>query len=184
MIRTLVCLHAAMAILVPTAVSAQSSSAPEDSAAAAASETRGSRIYYGGSISFDIGSDYTRISLTPHLGYKLSSKVSLGTKVRYEYLNDRRGPFNHDSHNYGGSVFSRYRFIPALYGHAEYSYMSYGYNNGRWGVPFLLVGAGYSHPMGDYASFYAEVLFDLINDENSPYDSGSPRLSFGISMGF
>jgi hypothetical protein len=31
---------------------------------------------------------------------------------------------------------------------------------------------------------FAEVLFDVINDPNSPYKSGDPFVSFGAGVGF
>jgi hypothetical protein len=164
---------------------AQSSPAPADtSEAEGAPRARGSRVFFGGAISFNVWNDYTQLSLEPHVGVRLTAKVSVGGKLRYEYLNDRRGSLDYDSHNYGGSIFSRYRITPALFAQVEYAYMSYDFAPERRGVPFLLVGGGYSAPLGKNAVFYAEVLIDLIQDEHSPYEAWSPRLALGISVGF
>lgn len=183
MTRFFACLLVLVAGLAPAVSGAQTPPAPADSVARADSVS-GSWGYFGGGVSFDIGGEYTRISLTPQLGVNLTRRLSLGANLRYQYINDRRLTVSRESHNYGGGLFSRYRFIPQLYGHLEYSYMSYGFATGRRGVPFLLLGVGYSHSVGKNVSFYGELLVDLIDDEDSPYDTGEPRLNFGIQTGF
>ena len=88
------------------------------------------------------------------------------------------------SHNYGASIFSRYRVIPQLYGHAELAYMSYDFPLGREGVPFLLLGGGYSQPISKSAWLFFEILFDVINDGSSPYGKWEPFIGLGIAVGF
>jgi hypothetical protein len=100
-----------------------------------------------------------------------------------------------NSSNYGGSIFARYRIIPQIYAHAEYVYFSYeqissinfsgnSYNTERVWVPFLLLGGGVSQMVSPGVWVFAEVLFDVINDPNSPYKSGDPFVSFGVGVGF
>ena len=147
------------------------------------------RVYYGGIVGLSFG-DYFRISLEPYLGYKLTPKASVGGKIRYEYIEDKR--YNDEkltSSNYGGSVFTRYRLHPRVYAHGEFAYMSYKYKisnleSDRSWVPFLLLGGGLVQRAGARTSLYVEVLWDVLQDANSPYDSSTPFVSIGVGVGF
>ncbi len=86
-----------------------------------------SNIFYGGQIGLSFG-DYFRLRIAPLMGWVLDSKSSVGFKLAYEYINDKRYDPATVYHNYGASVFYRYRFIPQLYGHAEFAYASYQYS--------------------------------------------------------
>jgi len=156
-----------------------------------------SRWYYGGNIGFSFWNDYFYLGVYPLVGYKVTPKLSLGAKIGYAYISDDRyEPFPAlNTSNYGASIFSRYRIIPQLYAHAEFAYWSYEnissfntvnntYNTERYWVPYLLLGGGYSQNIGPNVWLFAEVLFDVINDENSPYESGEPFISFGAGVGF
>ncbi|HEX7878140.1 MAG TPA: hypothetical protein VF720_01945 [Candidatus Eisenbacteria bacterium] len=146
-----------------------------------------SRIYYGGSAVVGFGNP-DHVGFFPSLGYKLSPRVSIGGEIGYEYLkyDGVKNGFN----NYGGSLFSRVKLTPRLFGHAEYQAISTELatsplsDNERVVVPYLLVGGGMIQPISANASAYAEVLFDVLQDENSPYDSGEPFISFGVGVGF
>jgi hypothetical protein len=156
-----------------------------------------SKWYYGGNIGFSFWNDYFYLGVYPLVGYKVTPKLSIGTKIGYAYISDDRyEPFPAlNTSNYGASIFSRYRIIPQLYAHAEFAYWSYenissfnsvnnNYNTERYWVPYLLLGGGYSQNIGPNVWLFAEVLFDVINDENSPYESGEPFISFGAGVGF
>ena len=148
-----------------------------------------SKIYYGGGIGFSFWGDYFRISIEPLVGYKITPQLSGGLKLMYEYVNDSRYSVDVTSNNYGASVFARYRVIPQFFLHAEYAYYSYKYStefgesNRNW-VPFLLLGGGYSQQVGKNTWLYAQLLWDVIQDDNSPYEAGDPWVSIGVSVGF
>jgi len=151
-------------------------------------QNKGNKIYFGGSVGFMFGS-YTRISLYPILGYKFTPKLSGGVKVYYEYVKDKRYPHTYESSSYGAGLFARYRIIPQLYIHAEYAEINYDiYPNqqdaGRVWVPFLYLGAGFSQRMGGNAWLNAQILFDVLQDPNSPYGSWEPIYSIGVGVGF
>jgi hypothetical protein len=146
------------------------------------------RVYYGGIVGLSFG-DYFRISLEPYVGYKLTPKASVGGKIRYEYIEDKRYEEKLTSSNYGGSIFTRYRLIPQIYAHGEFAYMSYKYKisereSDRSWVPFLLLGGGLVQRAGARTSLYVEVLWDVLQDDNSPYDSSTPFVSIGVGVGF
>ncbi len=147
-----------------------------------------SKVYYGGTLGLSFG-DYFRISIEPYVGYKVSPKFSLGGKIRYEYIEDKRYSEKLTSSNYGGSVFTRYHLVPRVYAHGEFAYMSYNYQTSnleseRQWVPFLFLGGGLVQRAGARTSLFVEVLFDVLQDDKSPYDSGSPFVSVGVGVGF
>ena len=146
-----------------------------------------SKVYYGGTVGLSFG-DYFRISLEPYVAYKVTPKFSLGGKVRYEYIEDKRYSEKLTSSNYGGSVFTRYRLIPQIYAHGEFAYMSYKYQTSnlesqREWIPFLLLGGGLVQRAGARTAMYVEVLWDVLQDDNSPYDSSTPFVGVGVGVG-
>lgn len=155
-------------------------------AEAATQQSHESRVYYGGSVIVSFG-DVNRIGIYPMIAYKFTPKLSLGAEVGYEWL--KYDNFDETANNYGGSIFTRYRLIPRLYAHAEYQMVNYEIftsttTSERDWVPFLLVGGGFAQPMGRNAWTYVEVLFDVLNDDNSPYEDGEPFISIGVGVGF
>lgn len=148
----------------------------------------GKKLYFGGSVIFNVGS-YTRIGIYPMVGFKILPKLSVGAKIGYEYIKDKRWSEDYETSNYGYSLFSRLRILRNLYAHVEFQstnydlYDSYGNSNREW-VNYLLLGGGYSQPLGGNVRLNAQVLFDVLQSENSPYKSWEPIFSVGISAGF
>lgn len=147
------------------------------------------KIYYGGNIGLSFGS-YTHIGIYPLIGFKITPKLSTGVKITYQYIKDNRySGVTYSTSNYGGSVFARYRIIPQLYLHSEYEVLNYelynavGESNRTW-VPFLYVGAGFSQRLGGNAWLNIQVLFDVLQNANSPYNQWEPFYSVGVGVGF
>ncbi len=151
-------------------------------------QKKSDKIYYGGNIGLSFGS-YTMIAIRPLVGYKLTPQLSGGAKLSYEYIKDTRYTSTHNASNYGGSLFARYRVVQPVYLHAEYAAMNYqlyntlGDSNREW-VPFLLLGGGYSQQIGSNTWVNAQILFDVLQNSNSPYRSGEPFYSIGVGVGF
>jgi hypothetical protein len=111
----------------------------------------------------------------------------LGAQVGYEYAN-YDGPGGEAS-NYGGAVFARYRVIPQLYVHGEGRYVNYELYDvaddaTREWVPFILLGGGFVQRVSARTSAYVEVLFDVLQNDRSPYDNWEPSVRVGIAVGF
>jgi hypothetical protein len=155
-------------------------------APAAAPQSAESKVYYGGTVSLSFG-DVFVIGLHPMIAYKLTPRLSAGVEASYEYVN--YDVPDESAHNYGGSVFSRFRLVPQLYAHAEYQVINYEIftlsgGSSREAVPFVWLGGGFSQPIGPRTWAYVEVLFDVLQDDNSPYSDWEPLYSFGVSVGF
>ena len=150
-------------------------------------EPAGRNVFFGGTIGLSFGS-YFRVSVQPMVGYNFSQKFSGGFKLGYEYINDTRSEPTLTWNNYGASVFGRFRFIPQAYLHAEFAYVNYGaktanFESERIWVPFLYLGAGYYQPLSPRTALFVEVLFDVLQDSNSPYDDWQPMISVGVVAG-
>ena len=174
-----------------TTKSSQPTSPPE------VQQSQPSKWYYGGTVGFNFWGDYFYLSVNPLVGYQVSPKFSVGGKVQYAYINDQRyAGLELTSHNYGAGIFTRYRPIYQIYLHAEFDYASYedytiydplvgdpyAESERNW-VPFLLLGGGFVQHVGPNASVYVEVLFDVLQNENSPY-GWDPIISIGGGVGF
>ena len=149
-----------------------------------------SRWYYGGNIGLSFWNNYTYLGIFPLVGYKVSPKFSVGGKLGYAYYSQNNSDFS--SHNYGGSIFTRYRVVPQFYLHGEFAYWSYerqtfvNLQSGteRVWVPFLFLGGGFAQMVSPNVWVFVEVLFDVIQDEKSPYGDWDPFVSFGVGVGF
>jgi hypothetical protein len=144
-------------------------------------------MFFGGTVGVSFGS-YFRLSVQPMVGWNLTQKFSAGFKLGYEYINDKRYTPTVTWHNYGASTFGRFRFIPQAYLHAEFAYVNYGaktehYENERVWVPFLYVGGGYIKSLTPKTALFVEVLFDVLQDSNSPYEAWQPMISIGVMAG-
>jgi hypothetical protein len=151
-----------------------------------------SKIFYGGNINFAFWNEYFYIGLYPMIGYKLTTGLAAGARIGYAYISDGRYNPTLKSDNYGAGVFARYNLFPSVYVKAEYLYFSMeravnilsdNYDTERVGVPFLLMGAGYNHNVGNNISVFFEISFDVIQDDNSPFESGDPLFSIGMGVG-
>lgn len=146
------------------------------------------RIYYGGNIGFSFGT-VTSVRINPLVGYKLTPRLSVGLTGMYEYIGYETYFGRQHFHNFGGSLFSRFQIVPQAYAHAEYNYMSYEYMNSsgekyRQGVPFVFLGAGFKTQVGANFFTYAQILFDVLQHPDSPYDAWTPFYSVGFGVGF
>jgi len=153
-----------------------------------ASQAWKDKIYFGGYVNFSLGS-YTMIGIEPMVGYKVLPFLSFGLKLRYDYISDNRYAEEYNTSNYGGSLFMRLTSKRRIYLHAEYA----GYNYelfdesgelGREWIPYLFLGGGYSQPLGGRTSLNAQILFDVLQDDRSPYKNWEPFYSIGIGVGF
>lgn len=147
------------------------------------------KFYYGGYLDLAFGS-YTAIGIEPLIGYKINPKLSAGAIVSYEYIRDNGySGYTYKASNWGASIFGRYRVIPQFYLHAEFketnfdSYYLIGQENRIW-VPFLLLGGGYSQKISGNIWMNTQILFDVLQNENSPYKNWTPFFSVGFGVGF
>ncbi len=170
----------------PAAAATAPTQPPPAAPAATGSKSLKDRIYFGGQLTLSFG-DPSSIGIAPMVGYKITPKLSAGAKIGYEYVH--YDDFDQSAHNWGGSVFGRYRLVPQLYAHAEFQAINYEIftsrtTSSRETVPFVLLGGGFMKRIAPNTWGYVEVLVDVLQDENSPYDDWDPVVTFGVGVGF
>ena len=155
------------------------------------------KIYFGGEFGLSLGS-YTSLTISPMIGYRLSPKIHTGVQFHYTWVKHTVstlfGDKSYNYHNYGFSAFIRWYAIKNLYIHLEPELMNYQQNivdgNGnvidenRYWVPYVWAGAGLRKMISRRSWVSAHVLFDLVNDTNSPYKNWEPRYSVGFGTSF
>ncbi len=168
------------------------------------------RIVFGGGFGLGFG-DVTNVAVSPVVGYAITDKFIAGVGVGYQYVRVKDywsvfdpntadvlyKPFT--SNVFSPSIWTRYVVWKNLFVHAEYehNFMSYTryYNNTsvwpaeivkdkvKYNAPSLLLGAGIRMPVSDRVSFIIMGLYDVIQDQYSPY-RGTVAFRFGVNAGF
>jgi hypothetical protein len=158
-----------------------------------------SRLMIGGSVGLIFG-DYTNINISPLLGYRFSDMFAAGISINAQYASEKWEDYSgrtsqKDQYTvFGGGLWGRFYPLEMLFAHAqpEMNYVSIKstfYTDPKTSVkeshavPSLLLGGGYSQPLGDGGSaFYIMVLYDVIQDEWSPYQN-RPLFRMGFNVG-
>jgi hypothetical protein len=148
---------------------------------------RSQKVFFGGSVGLSFGS-YTRIAVYPQIGYRITPKLTTGIELGYIYISSTYYNQTKNYSNYGASIFAQYRILKPVYVHVEYAAYNYQifYSDGTDGrdwVNFLFLGAGYIQKVGKATHIFAQVKFDVLQDENSPY-GWDPLFRVGATVGF
>ena len=124
------------------------------------------RLYFGGGLGLNGGTDsygnrYFFVGLYPIIGYMVNNQFSVGTAITLQYYS--YPDVDQEIIQYGLSPFARYNFGQVfLYG--EYMFLSTPtYVNAQRKVfDRLLLGVGYSQPIGARGSLNVMGLYDVI----------------------
>jgi hypothetical protein len=146
------------------------------------------RISVGGNFSFWFDQYSTFIVIQPMVGYRVTQNFTAGVGINYQYWEDK---YYHVSDNiYGGSVFGRYMIFKGLFAETDFemnNMTAYFTDAGqlvqnpqrKW-IPSLLLGGGF-YSGGRSGGFYLSVLYDVIQNPNSPYN-GYPVIRAGVGF--
>lgn len=138
------------------------------------------KLVFGGNMGGYFGNP-TYLQLNPMVGYRATPWWINGVGVNYTYI----GSGGYRENMYGGSVWTRAYIAQRLIAHSELELLrrearnQFG-NAAAVNVPVWLVGAGYSS--GGRMGFSAMIMYDLIQDPNSPYSN--PIIRIGGLFGF
>ncbi|PWV47514.1 hypothetical protein [Chitinophaga sp. S165] len=159
-----------------------------------------SRLILGGSLGLAFG-DYTNINISPLVGYRISQLFAAGLAINAQYGSERFRDYygNTGQRNqysiFGGGVWGRVYPLDFLFIHVqpEYNHVSLKSTyydtdpktivKDSYGVSSLLMGGGYTQPIGGRAAFSIMALYDVLQDSRSPYQNGL-ILRVGASLGF
>jgi len=143
------------------------------------------RIYVGGNASMGFGSA-TNIYISPIVGYRFTKNFSAGPGVTYQYWKYQEYSYN----SYGGKVFARYTPLDFLILQTEYEVLSISRgisssdrsDETRTTFNGWFLGAGYVKSLGGNSMVSFMVLYNLIENEYTPYDS-NPTYRVGLNFG-
>jgi hypothetical protein len=139
-----------------------------------------SRLVFGGNVGGYFGNP-TFLMANPMVGYKSTDWWINGLGLNLTYISSN----GYRETIYGSSVWSRAYIVKTIIAHSELELLrreasdQFG-NTASVNVPVWLVGAGYNS--GGRIGFSAMILYDLIQDPNSPYSN--PVFRVGGLFGF
>lgn len=151
-----------------------------------------SRLIIGGTAVIQAGTDYTDLGISPTVGYKLTDQFSAGVGIGYQFVREQTvlvDPIsgfpvtkpvqaNYFTPNvWGRYIVYRNFFVESIF---EYNIAKYsGYQQDNYGnissfstnvnVPCLLLGGGARMPLAGRTSIVAELLYDVLQQQYSPY---------------
>lgn len=131
------------------------------------------RLYVGGGLGFSTDQNATFISVSPIVGYMITSNLSAGVGVDYQYIRYRFADITDNI--YGGSAFVRYN-ISQFFLQTEYSVLNIESSPfddvaNRRNYDRFLFGGGISQPLGRNSRVNVIGLYDFMYNELSPFAS-------------
>jgi hypothetical protein len=140
-------------------------------------------VWYGGTVYLSFGNG-TSIGASPLIGWQFTPQFGAGVGVTYIYYSQD----DYTTHSYGGRVMARFDVIPQIYAKGEFAYLWYSqsykeFKAETFSVPYLFLGGGYRQRVSGTAYLELEVMFDVLQDSGSQYDSWEPIFAVGVSVG-
>ena len=147
------------------------------------------KIYIGGNLGLQFGT-YTVVDLEPQIGYRITDRLTSGIGITYIYSKYTDPTYNYTfkTNIYGGSLFTRFLVYESLFAQVEYEQLSleafdyFQQKATRIWVPAFFVGGGYRQQIGERSSFQFLILYDIIQDRNSPFINPVIRVGFGFGF--
>jgi hypothetical protein len=148
---------------------------------------RKENLFLGGSLNLGVGSYNFSVGVNPEIGYSLNRWLDVGAVVNFTYNSVRADPtfyYNNDIGEkqfvYGGGVFGRAYVLPFLFltAQPEFNWTSTTATPGgtaqtfhqNVNAPSLLLGIGYGRRVVGESGFYIALMFDALDNVNSPYN--------------
>lgn len=172
-----------------------------------------SRLVLGGGAILSFGTGYANVGISPMIGYKITDKFAAGIGLGYQFYRNKYEPvalyypngsyygtfpFDRKTSLYSANIWMRYIVWKNIFIHAQPEIMNIGVptnfsqdpNTGdliadeeREYVPAVLVGAGVRQPITGSLSLFVMVVYDVLQNENSPYYRNIDyRLGFNIGF--
>jgi len=152
------------------------------------SKKRDKKFFFGGNLGGSYSTYNSYIQITPVLGYQLTSKIQIGSRLTYIHQWYQDGTGNKYSSNiYGGSLFLRFFFWKSLYVQTEYEILSipdyYAADaNATRTVKNMFAGLGFIQYIGTSAFVTESVLYNFLDSQYSPYSNPLIRVGFGFYL--
>jgi hypothetical protein len=142
-------------------------------------------LYLGGNMGLNLFGRVFFVDVSPIVGYKITDKFSVGPGVVYQYISGRNVSYS----NYGVKGFARFLFVPSIFAHAEHEVLNVPehFNSSATGrltverrrnVSSTFVGGGYRQQVSSKFALDTMILFNLQNNDLTPYSNPVLRLGF------
>jgi hypothetical protein len=147
----------------------------------------GQRLVFGGNIGLQFGR-YTFVDISPLVGYKVTDQLIMGLGATYIYYSVDDFPYKYSTNIFGGRTYTKYYLMENLFAHVEYEILNMEvlddltYKLVRTNIPSLFVGGGYRQMMGQRSAIELLLLYNLMEERNSPYQN--PIIRAGFVFGF
>lgn len=140
------------------------------------------KVFFGGSFGLQFGT-ITLIDISPLVGIRLTRQLQIGTGFSYKYFKNNRYRPPYSTTILGGRFFARYQVIDNLFLHLEHE--SFGFETrdstgrkiGRRWYHNVLVGGGYSQPLGRRSALNIFILYNLNHRPSRPSVYSSPWIT-------
>ncbi|MBL3656792.1 hypothetical protein [Fulvivirga sediminis] len=130
------------------------------------------RVYFGGGLGFFSDNNQTNLSVSPVVGYMITTNLSAGLGLTYQYIKWKN--LDKNTNLYGGNTFVRYN-IKQFFLQGEYNLINYPVYDSdfqdRENMSRVLLGGGISQPIGERAAINFMALYDVAYDVNGIYSS-------------
>jgi hypothetical protein len=144
-------------------------------------------LFIGGSLGLGFANDQFSVGVNPEIGYSLNKWLDAGVVLNFNYNSitaDPQGFYNPDLGEkefiYGGGLFARAWVLPFLFltAQPEFNWTNDKLTPGGSPVsytanvnaPSLLLGIGYGRRFVGQSTFYIALMFDALDNKNSPYN--------------
>ena len=146
-----------------------------------------SKLIIGGGLNASYSNDYVSVGISPLVGYKITDQFSAGIGLGYQYYKfvsyvDQYYNAYYSSQNIiYPSIWGRYFVFRNFFVDATLEedfiyqtdpldqYGNFNATKSTFTVPCLLMGVGVNFPIAGRVSLFAEVMYDVLQDPNSPY---------------
>lgn len=146
------------------------------------------RIVTGGGMGLGFSNVQDYISVSPVVGYMLTTKLIGGVNLTYRFSNFKAINPSVKLHDYGVGPFVRYTifrniFLQAEYEHLNYQFVGAGRETARYSFNSFLAGGGLYQPISERAGFFIMALYNFSYKETSPNEPSAYNSPLVIRAG-
>jgi hypothetical protein len=151
------------------------------------------RIVTGGGFGLGFGNTQDYVSVSPVIGYQLTTKLMAGTSVTYRYTNFKFVKPSINLNDYGVNPFVRFMIHQGIFLQTEYEYLNYEFpvnpypETTRETFTSFLGGGGFIQPLSEKVGLYFMALYNFSYEDPKPNQYavyGSPLIiRAGINIG-
>lgn len=136
-------------------------------------------IFIGTALNIGFSSGVFQIGANPEIGYSITNWLDAGISTNLNYTSFRYTGFSDRVFNYGGGTFIRIWPVRFLFitGQPEYNWIKitrkytngFPSDKGSFNAGSVLLGAGYGNRVVGQSYSYFAIMFDALENINSPY---------------